>query len=357
MAAAFRKAKRNCWRCRASAPIRRRRSVAIAFDRPATAVDGNIERVVARLFAVREPLPGRQGGNQTAGGDVDARATPRRLYAGHDGSWRDHMLAAFTVLRALSAIGRLPCRTARDRCLAAGESTKEGAPAQARHGLCRHARGWRGAAAAARHRKVCSAGCWKCLRPNGWRDPPSRAIARRRCAPPAEWRRIGGTVSHTFTHFHLELEVYLARNVAAGVYPKGCAWYPRAVLHDEALPSVMRKVLAHALPEGRDLRPERMNSRSCSDRWRLKIRKVIEIGNTTNLVAPAFQPEPTVFVIPGLQPLCCPGRREAVSRDPIPLPQLHCRNFTMNRPRLWRPGRRKMQYLYCRAEAVRLKAS
>ena len=30
---------------------------AIAFDRPATVVDGNVERVVARLFAVEDPLP------------------------------------------------------------------------------------------------------------------------------------------------------------------------------------------------------------------------------------------------------------------------------------------------------------
>src|SRR5258707_15871508 len=31
---------------------------AIAFDEPATPVDGNIERVIARLFAVEEELPG-----------------------------------------------------------------------------------------------------------------------------------------------------------------------------------------------------------------------------------------------------------------------------------------------------------
>lgn len=31
---------------------------AIAFNRPATVVDGNVERVVARFFAVAEPLPG-----------------------------------------------------------------------------------------------------------------------------------------------------------------------------------------------------------------------------------------------------------------------------------------------------------
>ena len=31
---------------------------AIAFDAPASPVDGNIERVIARLFAVADPLPG-----------------------------------------------------------------------------------------------------------------------------------------------------------------------------------------------------------------------------------------------------------------------------------------------------------
>ena len=30
---------------------------AIAFDRPAVVVDGNVERVMARLFAVEKPLP------------------------------------------------------------------------------------------------------------------------------------------------------------------------------------------------------------------------------------------------------------------------------------------------------------
>ena len=67
---------------------------------------------------------------------------------------------------------------------------------------------------------------------------------------PALWRPLGGLVSHTFTHFHLELEVHLALGVAAGA-PPGCAWYARAVLSDEALPSLMRKVLAHALIDTR----------------------------------------------------------------------------------------------------------
>ena len=53
----FPEAKRACWPCPASAPTRRRRSRAIAFDQPASAVDGNVERVIARLFAIETPLP------------------------------------------------------------------------------------------------------------------------------------------------------------------------------------------------------------------------------------------------------------------------------------------------------------
>ena len=40
---------------------------AIAFDAPATPVDGNIERVIARLYAIDTPLPGGQAGNLPAG--------------------------------------------------------------------------------------------------------------------------------------------------------------------------------------------------------------------------------------------------------------------------------------------------
>ena len=36
---------------------------AIAFDAPASPVDGNVERVIARLFAVAAPLPARQAGD------------------------------------------------------------------------------------------------------------------------------------------------------------------------------------------------------------------------------------------------------------------------------------------------------
>ena len=47
-----------CARCPASATTTAAAIAAIAFDAPTSPVDGNIERVVARLFAVADPLPG-----------------------------------------------------------------------------------------------------------------------------------------------------------------------------------------------------------------------------------------------------------------------------------------------------------
>ena len=50
----------GCAPCPALAPYTAAAVAAIAFERPAVAVDGNVERVTARLFDVREPPARRQ---------------------------------------------------------------------------------------------------------------------------------------------------------------------------------------------------------------------------------------------------------------------------------------------------------
>ena len=75
---------------------------AIAFDLPASPVDGNIERVVARLFAVEEPLPSRKAEAAAACPHDHAAKTRRRFCSGNDGSGCDHLLAEEAGLRALS---------------------------------------------------------------------------------------------------------------------------------------------------------------------------------------------------------------------------------------------------------------
>jgi A/G-specific adenine glycosylase len=62
-----------------------------------------------------------------------------------------------------------------------------------------------------------------------------------------EWRRVPGSVTHVFTHFPLELVVYVATVTAKVPAPAGMRWVALAGLADEALPNVMRKVVSHAL--------------------------------------------------------------------------------------------------------------
>jgi len=62
------------------------------------------------------------------------------------------------------------------------------------------------------------------------------------------WRRTAGVVRHVFTHFPLELSVYVADLPARTAAPKGTRWVTMSELGGEALPSLMRKVVAHALP-------------------------------------------------------------------------------------------------------------
>jgi A/G-specific adenine glycosylase len=67
----------------------------------------------------------------------------------------------------------------------------------------------------------------------------------------ARWKRLPGTVRHVFTHFPLELTVFLATVSRDTPAPEDMRWTPRAKLGEEALPGVMKKVLAHALGDGR----------------------------------------------------------------------------------------------------------
>jgi A/G-specific adenine glycosylase len=90
---------------------------------------------------------------------------------------------------------------------------------------------------------------WDTAKPGG-ASPGEHAPLR------AEWRKLPGLVEHTFTHFHLELSVYRAEVAAdaepkRAAHPERCRWVKPRQLAGAALPSVMRKVLLHALDAGR----------------------------------------------------------------------------------------------------------
>jgi A/G-specific adenine glycosylase len=78
--------------------------------------------------------------------------------------------------------------------------------------------------------------------------------AHRHAPLTAEWKKVMGRVEHTFTHFHLELavlraEVGIDAALKRAAHPERCRWVHRRDLAGAALPSLMRKVIAHALED------------------------------------------------------------------------------------------------------------
>ena len=216
---------------------------AIAFDEPAAVVDGNIERVVARLFALDTPLPAAKKAIR----EVQARLTPP-LRAG------DYAQAMMDLGAAICTPRKPACSLCplADDCVARAANRQEDYPVKAPK-TERPVR--RGAAFVA----VRADGA-VLLRPRsdsgllgGMSEVPgsdwSAEIDPDAAAPPfdAAWRRMGDVV-HLFTHFRLELAVYRADIAMRQPASPGAWWASPAELPGEALPSVMRKAIEAALP-------------------------------------------------------------------------------------------------------------
>ena len=213
---------------------------AIAFDRPATVVDGNVERVVARLHAVETPLPAAK----PALSALAAELTPTERPGDHAQAMMD--LGATVCTPRSPACGVCPlmpaCR-ARALGIAAELPRKGRKPAKpVRHGIVWVARREDGLWLVERRPGKGLLGGML-----GW--PGTEWDTAPRAEPPAEaeWRRIG-EIRHTFTHFQLVLEVRAGR-LPLGARPLRGRFH---ALDPADLPTVMRKAHALAAPE---LRP------------------------------------------------------------------------------------------------------
>ena len=208
---------------------------AIAFDRPANVVDGNVERVMARLFAVETPLP-------------EAKPELKRLAAGLVGHERPGDWA-----QALMDLGAVICRPRAplcDRCpvsaLCAARATgrpdafprrspKAGRPH--RHGVAWLLTRGKEVALVRRPPKGLLGGMLA-LPTSAW---GAHAPDPFDGAPAADGWRAAGEVEHVFTHFSLTLRVMRAEGEGAGLI-----WMD-ADDAAQALPSVFRKALAAGL--------------------------------------------------------------------------------------------------------------
>jgi A/G-specific adenine glycosylase len=227
--------------------------VAIAFDVPVTPVDGNIERVISRLYAIATPLPAAKPEIRRLAGTL---TPPQR--AG------DFAQAMMDLGATICSPKRPACALCpwNDACAANARGEAELFPVKTpkREGALR-----RGAAFVVRRadgyllvRTRPTKGLLGAMTEvptTEWTQAfddsdaldqaPQLAAAKSR--KPVVWRKKAGVVRHVFTHFPLELSVYTADVPAQTLAPNGGRWVALASLQGEALPSLMRKVVAHAL--------------------------------------------------------------------------------------------------------------
>jgi A/G-specific adenine glycosylase len=227
---------------------------AIAFDRRTMPVDGNIERVVSRLFAVEKELPQAKPRIEelaatllgpSRAGDVETRAGDSAQALMDLGS------SICTPKKPACAL----CPLSED-CVARAHGTQESFPRKApkKSGSLRRGAAFvmtRGDELLVRSRpeKGLLGGMTE-VPTSDWLAGQDDKVAAKQ-APAlkgvARWHRKAGVVTHVFTHFPLELVVYTARAAARTKAPEGMRWVKIATLGDEALPNLMRKVVAHGL--------------------------------------------------------------------------------------------------------------
>lgn len=220
---------------------------AIAFGRRTMPVDGNIERVVSRLFAVEEPPP-------------KAKPLIQSLAATLLGPAR-----AGDSAQALMDLGATICTPKKpacalcplnDNCIARVRGDQEIFPRKApkKTGTLRRGAAFvvtRGGELLVRTRPEKGLlGSMTEVPNSDWiTDHDDKAALKQAPVLKAvsRWHRKAGVVTHVFTHFPLELVVYTASVAARTRAPDGMRWVPVMTLKDEALPNVMRKVIAHGL--------------------------------------------------------------------------------------------------------------
>jgi A/G-specific adenine glycosylase len=217
---------------------------AIAYDLPYAAMDANAERVIARLFAISEPLPKSKPAMRAA---LQALVPERR---------------AGDFAQALMDLGSALCTPKRPACArcpwsAACEARRRGIqedlPVKAekamrplKRGAAFVARDAEGAVLLVKRPEKGLLGGMMQPPLGPWTSTfPSTDDAIKQAPFRAPWKKRLGVVRHGFTHFELEIEVYAAK---VSRRPKGEGRWV-ADLSTAALPTLMKKIVAHAFDD------------------------------------------------------------------------------------------------------------
>ncbi len=226
-------------------PYTARAVAAIAFGVPVVPVDGNVERVMARLYAITRPLPGSKPELAAAAARFGEDPAPRARPS-------DFAQALFdlgaTLCTQSPACGICPLTL---DCAARRAGIAADLPARApkkarpiRHGAAFWLTDASGRVLLRRRPSRGLLGGMTELPGTEWRAAPwARAEAEALGPMPASWR-LAGQIRHVFTHFELFLDVFAGRvpAIAAEGFLRDAA-----ALQEEALPSVMRKAVVVAM--------------------------------------------------------------------------------------------------------------
>ncbi len=219
---------------------------AIAFERQSVVVDGNIERIMARLNAVETPLP-------------RARSELRRQAATLTPPRRGGDYA-----QALMDLGAQICRPKSPRCQECpvqshctaqqlGKQTHYPVRAARKARPVRYGRIYwlqRGDGKVLLRRRKLEGllGGMMEFPSSDWNT--QQTLSHAQAPARIRWRKLPAEIRHVFSHFELRLSVYKGRlETGALIVPSSYLWAAQSAIAAEALPSVMRKVLEKCAPQ------------------------------------------------------------------------------------------------------------
>ena len=210
---------------------------AIAFDRPANVVDGNVERVMARLFAVEIALPGAKPELK--------RLAETLVTDDRPGDWAQALMDLGAMVCTPSSPACLTCPAA-DVCQALATGAPETYPRRdakperpKRYGAAYVLTSGDRVALVRRPAKGLLGGMLA-LPTSDWRATPWPDAEALAAAPVDAGWKPAGAIRHVFTHFALDLRVFRAERDW-----EGAIWTLRRDL--EAMPSVFLKAALEAL--------------------------------------------------------------------------------------------------------------
>ncbi len=229
--------------------------MAIAFDRNAVVVDGNVERVIARIFAIEKPLPYSKPLLKKHAASLTPDTRP--------GDYAQAIMdLGATVCKPKAP--QCPLCPWQSSCRAHHQGIQEKFPQKIknpakprRHGTAFWLEREDGKILLRKRRPNGLLGAMMEIPSSPWIDRTQIAAAKNQphthAPAKANWQKQScETVKHTFTHFHLEMTIWQARTgisakLSEAADEERCSWVSINDLDNQALPTLMRKIINAAM--------------------------------------------------------------------------------------------------------------